>query len=199
MTPFAQRYYLFCRLIFTLFPDTYRPGACERDVCYTSWESLRDCRCGGTGVDQSHWERGNNTHTHTPTLCCAVPVEWAGWLQLCPLSLRLGGTRWSCPSQWKLSIRERGGTWIQTMSWQSKCFSCIFFICVCLCMIEMPIQIFISSYLILMTEFEYFPYTDTKSTLPAGAMCMVTRRNKPHHYSHWKQRQTCVIIICLWS
>ena len=71
--------FILYKLIFTLFPDTYRPGACERDVCYTGWESLRDCRRRGTGVDQSHWERGNNshrhTHTHTHTQWCVNEVS----------------------------------------------------------------------------------------------------------------------------
>lgn len=188
--PFAQHYYLFCRLIFTLFPDTYRPGACERDVCYTSWESLRDCRCGGTGVDQSHWKRGNNTHTHT--LCqwseqddwnsVRFPSDSGGQGEVVLLNE-------SCQS------RNRAGHGSKQCHGRVSA-SVVFFLNV---YVEFPIQIFIISYLILMTEFEYFPNTDTKSTVPAGSMSKATWRNKPHNCSYGQHRQMCVIIICLRS
>lgn len=75
-----------------------------------------------------------HTHTQTNTELCHWS-EWVGWLYLCSPSLRFGVTRWNCPSQWKPSIREQGGTWTQTMLMQSTCLH-LYFVCtyVCRCM-----------------------------------------------------------------
>lgn len=74
------------------------------------------------------------THTHTHRKLCHWS-EWAGSQQLCSRSLRFGATRWNCPSRWKLSIREQGGTWTQTMLMQSKCLQFLFchtYVCFCM-------------------------------------------------------------------